>query len=31
MAPLLQIEDLHTEIRLRDATVQALDGVSLTV
>jgi peptide/nickel transport system ATP-binding protein len=31
MAPLLQIEDLHTEIRLRSATVQALGGVSLTL
>jgi peptide/nickel transport system ATP-binding protein len=31
MAPLLQIEDLHTEIRLRSSTVYALDGVSLTV
>jgi peptide/nickel transport system ATP-binding protein len=31
MAPLLQVEDLHTEIRLRSATVHALDGVSLTV
>jgi peptide/nickel transport system ATP-binding protein len=31
MAPLLQIEDLHTEIRLRTATVHALEGVSLTV
>jgi peptide/nickel transport system ATP-binding protein len=31
MAPLLQIEDLRTEIRLRSATVHALDGVSLTV
>ena len=31
MAPLLQIEDLRTEIRLRSATVQALAGVSLTV
>ncbi len=31
MAPLLQIDDLHTEIRLRSATVQALSGVSLTV
>src|SRR5271166_2653148 len=31
MAPLLRIEDLHTEIRLRSATVYALDGVSLTV
>jgi peptide/nickel transport system ATP-binding protein len=31
MAPLLQIEDLRTEIRLRSATVHALDGVSLNV
>ncbi|HTZ22843.1 MAG TPA: ABC transporter ATP-binding protein [Streptosporangiaceae bacterium] len=31
MAPLLEIEDLHTEIRLRSATVHALDGVSLSV
>jgi peptide/nickel transport system ATP-binding protein len=31
MAPLLQIEDLHTEIRLRSATVYPLSGVSLTV
>jgi len=31
MAPLLSIEDLRTEIRLRSATVHALDGVSLTV
>jgi peptide/nickel transport system ATP-binding protein len=31
MAPLLQIEDLHTDIRLRSATVHALDGVDLTV
>ncbi len=31
MASLLEIEDLHTEIRLRSATVHALDGVSLTV
>jgi peptide/nickel transport system ATP-binding protein len=31
MAPLLQIDDLHTDIRLRTATVHALDGVSLTV
>jgi peptide/nickel transport system ATP-binding protein len=31
MAPLLEIEDLHTEIRLRRATVHALDGVSLEV
>ena len=29
--PVLQITDLHTEIRLRDATVHAVDGVSLTV
>jgi peptide/nickel transport system ATP-binding protein len=31
MAPLLQLEDLHTDIRLRSATVHALDGVNLTV
>src|ERR1700734_2360969 len=31
MAPLLEIEDLHTEIRLRSATVHALEGVSLNV
>ncbi|MBV9096047.1 MAG: ATP-binding cassette domain-containing protein, partial [Streptosporangiaceae bacterium] len=31
MAPLLQVEDLYTEIRLRSATVHALEGVSLTV
>jgi len=31
MPPLLQIEDLRTEIRLRSATVHALDGVSLNV
>ena len=31
MPPLLQVEDLHTDIRLRHATVHALDGVSLTV
>ncbi len=30
-APVLQITDLHTEIRLRNATVHAVDGVSLTV
>ena len=29
--PVLQITDLHTEIRLRDATVHAVDGVSLSV
>ena len=31
MAPLLQVEDLQTEIRLRSATVHALDGVNLAV
>src|SRR5580700_11637988 len=31
MAPLLSIEDLRTEIRLRSATVHALEGVSLTL
>jgi peptide/nickel transport system ATP-binding protein len=31
MAPLLEIEDLRADIRLRTATVHALDGVSLTV
>jgi peptide/nickel transport system ATP-binding protein len=31
MAPLLEIEDLHTDIRMRSATVYALDGVNLTV
>jgi peptide/nickel transport system ATP-binding protein len=31
MPPLLQIEDLRTEIRLRSATVHALDGISLNV
>jgi ABC-type dipeptide/oligopeptide/nickel transport system ATPase component len=31
MAPLLEVEDLRTDIRLRTATVHALDGVSLTV
>src|SRR5258708_8335822 len=31
MAPLLEIEDLRTDIRLRHATVHALDGVGLTV
>ena len=30
MASLLQLEDLRTEIRLRSATVHALEGVSLT-
>jgi peptide/nickel transport system ATP-binding protein len=31
LAPLLEIQDLHTEIRLRRAVVHAVDGVSLTV
>jgi peptide/nickel transport system ATP-binding protein len=31
MAPLLELNDLHTEIRLRRSTVHALDGVNLTV
>ena len=31
MAPLLQVEDLRTEIRLRSATVYALDSVNLAV
>ena len=31
MAPLLSIEDLRMEIKLRRATVHAIDGVSLTV
>jgi len=31
MAPLLDIQDLHTEIRLRRATVHAIDGVNLQV
>ena len=31
MATLLQVEDLQTEIRLRSATVHALDGVNLAV
>ena len=31
MAPLLQLEDLRTEIRLRSATVRALEGVSLSL
>jgi peptide/nickel transport system ATP-binding protein len=31
LAPLLSIEDLRTEIKLRHATVHAIDGVSLTV
>jgi peptide/nickel transport system ATP-binding protein len=31
LAPLLEIQDLRTEIRLRRATVHAIDGVSLSV
>src|SRR6185312_9439249 len=31
MAPLLEITDLQTEIRLRTSVVRALDGVSLSV
>ncbi len=31
MAPLLEINDLHTEIRLKQGTVHAVDGVSLHV
>ena len=31
MAPLLEIENLHTDIKLRDSTVHAVDGVSLFV
>jgi peptide/nickel transport system ATP-binding protein len=31
LAPLLSIEDLRTEIRLRHGVVHAIDGVSLTV
>jgi peptide/nickel transport system ATP-binding protein len=31
MPPLLDIQDLHTEIRLRRATVYAIDGVSLSM
>ena len=31
MAPLLDIKDLHTEIRLRRSVVHAIDGVNLTV
>ena len=31
MAPLLQISDLRTEIRLKQGVVHAVDGVSLTV
>ena len=31
MSPLLEITDLHTEIRLRKSTVHAVDGVSFSV
>ncbi len=31
MAPLLEISDLHTEIRLRRSTVYAIDGVNLAL
>jgi peptide/nickel transport system ATP-binding protein len=31
MAALLELEDLHTEIRMRSATVHALEGVSLSL
>ncbi|HEV3290117.1 MAG TPA: ABC transporter ATP-binding protein [Streptosporangiaceae bacterium] len=31
MAPLLEIENLHTDIRLKEATVHAVDGVSLHI
>jgi peptide/nickel transport system ATP-binding protein len=31
MAPLLELNDLHTEIRLRRSTVYAIDGVNLSV
>src|ERR1700678_1025965 len=31
MSPVLEVTDLRTEIRLRKATVHAVDGVSLTV
>ena len=30
-APVLQVSDLHTEIRLKNTTVRAVDGVSLAV
>ena len=29
--PVLQVADLHTEIRRRDATIRAVDGISLAV
>jgi peptide/nickel transport system ATP-binding protein len=31
VAPLLQVEDLHTDIRLKNATVHAVDGVSFSI
>ncbi len=31
MASLLEVEDLRTDIRMRKSTVQAVDGVSLTI
>jgi peptide/nickel transport system ATP-binding protein len=31
VAPLLQVEDLHTDIRLKYATVRAVDGVSFSI
>jgi len=31
VAPLLEIEDLHTQIKLRQGTVHAVDGISLSV
>ncbi|HXZ65421.1 MAG TPA: ATP-binding cassette domain-containing protein, partial [Streptosporangiaceae bacterium] len=31
MAPLLQVEDLHTDIRLKHSTVHAVDGVSFSI
>jgi peptide/nickel transport system ATP-binding protein len=31
VAPLLQVEDLHTDIRLKHATVHAVDGVSFSI
>ena len=31
MAPILEIDDMHTEIRLRQGVVHAVDGVSLRV
>jgi len=31
VAPLLQVEDLHTDIRLKHSTVHAVDGVSFSI